>query len=94
MDGTVICGECGTRCVIPGNLREQLAAVVKRDELLGQWMFWASGVAFKSELGDELVAATDKLLGQGGRLCPACIASRDLGDDSGRCTCPAAKAVR
>jgi hypothetical protein len=33
-------------------------------------MFWASGVAFKSELGEELVAATDAVLGPAKRSAP------------------------
>jgi len=53
------CDHCKAHHAVEDGLRADLAA---RDKLLGQWMFWASGVAFKSELGEELVAATDKVL--------------------------------
>jgi hypothetical protein len=53
------CGDCH-RC-----LNDYLLSLVgDADKLLGRWMVWASGVAFKSPDGEQIEKDTDAFLGR------------------------------
>jgi len=50
------------RIIAELNEREAEARVSELEALLGRWMFWASGVAFKSTDGELIEHDTDKAL--------------------------------